>query len=307
METVIEIKQFKKYYGDFLAVDLEYLNVNKGEILALLGPNGAGKTTTLETLEGLRQPTSGELWIKGMNVQTEYQKIRKYIGVQLQSQSLQPNITVKEAMELFCSYYNVEPRYDLLERFDLKDIGSRQFANLSIGQQRKLALAIAIAHNPEILILDEPTAGLDVNVKAELHDVLKKLRSKGTTIILSSHDIFEIEKLADRIAILLKGKIITIGTPIEIKNTYDVVKIIVKTKEDTLQNKFSHEFIKKIQIEGDYLIYYIKKLDIHSVLSRLINFIDEHNDMILDINIEKSSLEERFIALTKEEVNENIS
>lgn len=299
-KPIIEIKNFQKYYGDFKAVDIDYLSVSKNEILALLGPNGAGKTTTLETLEGLRQPNSGELLINGLNVQTDYHKIRKLIGVQLQSQSLQPNITIKEAMELFCSYYQVEPRFDLLERFGLKDIESRQFGNLSIGQQRKLALAIAMAHNPEVLILDEPTAGLDVNIKAELHDVLKGLRNKGTAIILSSHDIFEIEKLADRIAILLKGKIVMIGTPTEIKNTYDVVKMSVKTQNGSLKH-FSDNALMKPQFIADYLEFYLNSSDIHQVLSNFMKYINEKEDTIIDINIEKSSLEERFIALTKED------
>ncbi|QVK18604.1 ABC transporter ATP-binding protein [Mycoplasmatota bacterium] len=298
MKPTIEIKNFTKYYGDFKAVDMKYLSVYPGEILALLGPNGAGKTTTLETLEGLREASSGELTLKGLNVRTDYHKIRKLIGVQLQSQSLPPSITIKEAMELFCGYYQVKPRVDLLERFGLKEIENRQFGNLSVGQQRKLALAIAMAHEPEILILDEPTAGLDVNIKAELHEVLKELRNKGCSIILSSHDMFEIEKLADRIAILLKGEIITIATPTEIKNTYNLIKINVKTEKSTLLNGFSSEFLINPINNQEYIEFYIDIKNVHQLLNEIMGYLDEHHDEIVDINIEKSSLEERFIALT---------
>lgn len=298
MKPTIEIKNFIKYYADFKAVDIKYLSVYPGEILALLGPNGAGKTTTLETLEGLREASSGELTINDLNVKTDYHKIRKLIGVQLQSQSLPPSITIKEAMELFCGYYQVKPRVDLLERFDLKEIENRQFGNLSIGQQRKLALAIAMAHEPEILILDEPTAGLDVNIKAELHEVLKELREKGCSIILSSHDMFEIEKLADRIAILLNGEIITIATPTEIKNTYNLIKMNVKTMNASLLNGFSNEYMVNPIKNQDYMEFSMDIKNVHQLLNEMMNYLDEHHDQIIDINIEKSSLEERFISLT---------
>jgi ABC-2 type transport system ATP-binding protein len=300
-DPIVVIKDFKKYYDDFLAVDMEYLDVFPGEILAILGPNGAGKTTTLETLEGLRNPSSGELTIKGYNVETDYQKIRPIIGVQLQSQSLQSNITVIEAMELFCSYYKVKPRYELLERFNLHELKNRQFSKLSVGQQRKLSLAIAIAHNPEVLILDEPTAGLDVIAKAELHDILTELRNQGTAIILSSHDMFEVDKLADRIAILFKGKIIKIGTPLEIKNTYDLIKVSVKTQQNSLVKQFQHEHILEVKIVQEYIEFFVNSQHIHIVLSDIMNVLNQNQDQIIDINIDKSSLEERFITLTRGE------
>ena len=161
-DSVIVVNDFRKLYGDFVALDGITFDVKQGEIFGLLGPNGAGKTSTLESLEGLRIPDGGSLVVAGVDPAKEPRKLRNVIGVQLQSSGLPETITPNEAMKFFCAYHGVPPRYELLERLGLGEKRNAQFHQLSTGQQRRLALALAVAHDPQVLFLDEPTAGLDV-------------------------------------------------------------------------------------------------------------------------------------------------
>jgi len=232
---MIEVKDFRKAYGNTVAVDGISFTAKQGEIFGLLGPNGAGKTSTLECLEGLRAPSGGSLRVVGLDPASEFHNLRNLIGVQLQSSGLPESITPDEAMKFFCAYHSVSPRFDLLERLGLAEKRKAQFYELSTGQQRRLSLALAVAHNPQALFLDEPTAGLDVATRVELHGMMRELQSAGTTIILATHDMAEAEEMSDRVAILLKGKIVSIGTPMEITATgAGLTKISVRTQDSSL-------------------------------------------------------------------------
>lgn len=178
MMPFVEVEGLVKQYGSAKAVDGVGFTISRGEIFALLGQNGAGKTTTLECLEGLREADEGRIMIAGFNPVKDFSKIRKIIGVQLQASSLPDIVTVEEAMKLFCLYLEVETRWDLLKQFDLQDKYKMQFGRLSTGQQRKLMLAVALAHHPQLLILDEPTAGLDVQSRVELHRIMRQEKEK---------------------------------------------------------------------------------------------------------------------------------
>ena len=202
-EAMIEVKNFCKLYDNFVAVDNISFTVHQGEIFGLLGPNGAGKTSTLESLEGLRPPNGGTLWVAGVDPAAAPHKLRNLIGVQLQSAGLPASITAGEAMKLFCAYHGVAPRFDLLDRLGLTGKRNVEFQGLSTGMQRRLSLALAVAHEPPVLFLDEPTAGLDVASRVELHNLMRELKEKGTTTILATHDMAEAEEMSDRVAILL--------------------------------------------------------------------------------------------------------
>ena len=229
---VIDVRDFRKTYGDFIAVDDISFEVNQGEIFGLLGPNGAGKTSTLESLEGLRSPSSGSLRVAGIDPTREQRKLRNVIGVQLQTSGLPDSITAEEAIMFFCAYHGVDARYDLLDRLGLAEKREAQYHQLSTGQQRRLSLALALAHDPSVLFLDEPTAGLDVATRVELHDIMREQQEGGTTIILATHDMAEAEEMADRIAILLRGQIATTGTPIEITaEGAGLTKVSVRTRD----------------------------------------------------------------------------
>jgi ABC-2 type transport system ATP-binding protein len=297
MEPIVQVEGFTKIYGSNRVVDSISFEIFPGEIFALLGPNGAGKTTTLECLEGIRKASEGKLLVSGLCPEKDFQKMRKVLGVQLQASALPDIITVEEAMNMFCLYLGTETRYDLLERFDLKSKYKTEFCKLSTGQQRKLILAISLAHHPKLLILDEPTAGLDVNTRVELHQIMREERAKGTAILLASHDMSEVEELADRVAILVKGKIVAAGTPNEIITSGDSkVRIHVKTQKNSLFDMQFGEMPITKDTEG-YGIFDTE--DIEGAVSQILSYIKSNEDKLLDLRVERPSLEDRFINITR--------
>jgi ABC-2 type transport system ATP-binding protein len=297
-EPIIAVRDFRKEYGDFTAVDGISFAVDRGEIFGLLGPNGAGKTSTLESLEGLREPNGGELRIAGIDPTRDARKLRNTIGVQLQTSGLFDNIIVNEAMEFFCAYHGVPANYELLDRLGLGEKRKTQYHQLSTGQQRRLALALAIAHEPAVLIMDEPTAGLDVATRVELHAIMREQQSKGTTIMLATHDMAEAEEMADRIAILLNGKIVTTGTPMEITSTgAGLTKVSVRTQESSL-SKDGVDFpaVTSSASKEAYQIYFTT--DIGPTVAAIIEYAEAQDDPLIDLRVERPSLEDRFLEIT---------
>jgi ABC-2 type transport system ATP-binding protein len=300
-DSVIQVQDFRKTYGDFVAVDGVSFDVRRGEVFGLLGPNGAGKTTTLESVEGLRVPDDGTLRVVGVDPTREPRKLRNLIGVQLQSSGLPESITPVEAMKFFCAYHSVAPRFDLLERLGLSEKRKAQFHELSTGQQRRLALALAVAHNPPVLFLDEPTAGLDVASRVELHDMMRELQNTGTTIVMATHDMAEAEEMSDRVAILLKGKLVIIGTPMEITATgAGLTKVSVRTGQSCLfEPGLTFPAVSQQLSKDQYSIYY--STDIGPTVSAIIAHIEAQEDALIDLRVERPSLEDRFLEITTTE------
>ena len=296
--SVIEATNFRKTYGDFVAVDGISFDVRQGEIFGLLGPNGAGKTTTLESLEGLRAPDGGTLRVAGIDPTREPSKLRNLIGVQLQSSGLPESITPDEAMRFFCAYHSVAPRFDLLERLGLSQKRKAQFHELSTGQQRRLALALAVAHDAPVLFLDEPTAGLDVASRVELHHLMRELQATGTTIVLATHDMAEAQEMSDRVAILLKGKLATIGTPLEITAAgAGLTKISVRTGNSSLSDPvLTFPAVSQQVAKEAYSIYF--STDIGPTVSAIIAHVEAQGDTLIDLRVERPSLEDRFLEIT---------
>lgn len=199
MNNIIEIKDLRKSYGTNTVLKGISLTVHKGEIFALLGVNGAGKTTALECIEGLRTYDGGSITVNGK------------IGIQLQSSSLQAHIKPMEAVKLFAKWNKTAPNGEMLEALGIPKLSKKKYADLSTGQKRRLHLALALIGNPDIIFLDEPTAGLDVEGRVSLHAQIRSLKSQGKTIILASHDMTEVEDLCDRIAVLRNGYIAFVG------------------------------------------------------------------------------------------------
>jgi ABC-2 type transport system ATP-binding protein len=297
-DAVIEARNFRKTYGDFVAVDDVSFGVRQGEIFGLLGPNGAGKTSTLESLEGLRAPDGGTLRVAGVDPTREPRKLRNLIGVQLQSAGLPESITPDEAMRFFCAYHSVAPRFDLLERLGLDEKRKAQFHELSTGQQRRLSLALAVAHDPPVLFLDEPTAGLDVASRVELHDLMRERQGTGTTIILATHDMAEAEEMSDRVAILLQGKLATIGTPMEITATgAGLTKVSVRTRGTSLAEPgLTFPAVSQQVAKDEYHIYF--STDIGPTVTAIIAHVEAQADTLLDLRVERPSLEDRFLEIT---------
>jgi ABC-2 type transport system ATP-binding protein len=298
-EFIISVNHFHKQYGDFVAVEDISFEVHPGEIFGLLGPNGAGKTSTLECLEGIRKPNGGTLKVMDVDPSRETGKLRNLIGVQLQSSGLPANMTVDEAMRFFSAYHGIAPRYDLLDRLGLGEKRRTQYHQLSTGQQRRLALALAIAHHPPVVILDEPTAGLDVGSRSELHDLMQELKEAGTSILLATHDMAEAEKMTDRVAILLRGKIVAIGTPLELTATGSgFTKVSIRTEQSILhQNGRTFPAVAQQAIQEDYATYF--STDPGPTVVALLDYVNQCGDRLIDLRVERPTLEERFLEITK--------
>jgi ABC-2 type transport system ATP-binding protein len=296
-DVVIEVRDFRKVYGEVVAVDGISFEVRQGEIFGLLGPNGAGKTSTLEVLEGLRPSDGGSLRIMGVDPTRESRKLRNLIGVQLQTSGLPDNMQVDEAIRFFSAYHAVAPNYQLLKRMGLSEKIKTQYHMLSTGLQRRLALTIALAHNPPVVLLDEPTAGLDVSSRTELHDLMRELQAGGTTIILATHDMAEAEKMADRVAILLQGSIVTVGTPRELTATGSgFTKVSVRTEGNVLsESGLTFPAVGRRVFKDEYVIYYCT--DPGPTVSAIIAHIEAKGDTLIDLRVERPSLEERFLEI----------
>jgi ABC-2 type transport system ATP-binding protein len=297
-DLVIRVRDFCKTYGNFVAVDGISFEVTQGEIFGLLGPNGAGKTSTLESLEGLRTPDGGLLYVMGVDPARQARKLRNLIGVQLQTSGLPDSIRVDEAIKFFCAYHGIAPRYDLLDRLGLAEKRSAQYHQLSAGQQRRLALALAVAHDPPVLFLDEPTAGLDVPSRVELHTLMRELQSAGTTIILATHDMAEAEEMTDRVAILLRGKIAATGTPLELTATgAGLTKVSVRTEGSSLSVPgVTFPAVSQQVFKDAYSIYF--STDIGPTVSAIIAHVEAQEDRLIDLRVERPSLEDRFLEIT---------
>ena len=285
MNDAIRVENFNKSYGDNLVVKGISFNVKKGETFALLGANGAGKTTTLECIEGIRKYDSGSIEVNGR------------IGVQLQSTSLQENLKATEAFKLFSKWNKAEIDWELFDSFGLSELKNMQYREMSTGQKRRLHLAIALINNPDIIFLDEPTAGLDVEGRAALHLEIRKLKEQGKTIIIASHDMAEVEKLSDRIAILKDGKIAFIGTAKELTSELkSQIKIYIKTT-----NLFNPDNLIYSRYDGMQQEYYVFTAeDLGEGLYELLESAKRTQNSVLDIRIEHASLEQRFIDIAKE-------
>ncbi len=207
-------------------------------------------------------------------------------------------------MQLFCVYHHVPPAFHLLERLGLTEKRNAQFFELSTGQQRRLALALAVAHNPQVLFLDEPTAGLDVASRVELHHLIRELQASGTTILLATHDMAEAEQITDRVAILLQTRIVSIGTPLEITATgAGLTKISVRTRSSSLlATDISFPAVSQHTSKADYHIYFSS--DTGPTVSAIIKFIESRGDTLIDLRVERPSLEDRFLEITNTGVSQ---
>jgi ABC-2 type transport system ATP-binding protein len=277
MGVAIQIDNLIKSYGANSVIKDISFAVNRGEIFALLGTNGAGKTTTLECIEGIRKYDSGNITVNGT------------LGVQLQSSSLPANIKAKEAYQLFCKWKKVQVNPKLFNIFELAQLKYKQYHEMSTGQKRRLHLALALIGNPDIIFLDEPTAGLDVEGRVSLHAQIRSLKEQGKTIIMASHDMAEVENLCDRIAILKDGKIAFTGTLIElISEMGEQCRIHIKT-ERPLQNA---------DYEQEYWVF--TSSNIGDTLLELLEICQQTQNKVLDVKIERASLEQRFMDIARE-------
>lgn len=231
-DPILKVEGLNIFYGDFQAVKNVGFDVKGGEIFGLLGPNGAGKTSTLSAVEGLLVPHSGNISVAGYNLKDQPLYARANLGVQLQSTSFQPELPVSDIIRLFAGLHSIdmskEKLAEILSNIKLEDATNKKFSQLSGGQQQRVSLAIALLHNPPLVLLDEPTTGLDPQSRRQLWERMEEMRTNGHGILLTTHSMEEAESVCDRVAIIDHGKVITIDTPLGLidkhRNDPDVIQ-----------------------------------------------------------------------------------
>ena len=298
-DPVLQVRNLSKRYGDLEAVRGISFQVAAGEVFGLLGPNGAGKTSTIEILEGLRTPDGGEISVCGYDPRTHGEELKHEIGAALQSTSLPDKIRVSEAIRLFASFYkrrrNVD---DLLKRFGLEEKRTAFYNQLSGGQKQRLALAMALVNDPQVLFLDEPTAGLDPQVRREIYDIIEELKREKKTIVLTTHYIEEAEKLCDRVAIVDHGKLIIEGTPRELKqSSADKTRIEVRLAqpEPDAVLKGLDGVADCRSINGGYVLHCQRP---PQAIVSLVKHLEAQGNELVSLEIATPALEDVFIELT---------
>jgi ABC-2 type transport system ATP-binding protein len=303
----ISVQDLRKNYGAVEAVRGIDLEVPSGEVFGLLGPNGAGKTTTIEILEGLRPRTSGKVSVLGFDPAVETKEIKNRIGVCLQATNLPDKMKVHEALELFDAFYTRHSDRDqILKRLQLWDKKDAQYKTLSGGQKQRVALALALLNDPALLFLDEPTTGLDPQVRHEIHGVIQELKENRRTILITTHYIEEAERLCDRVAIIDAGKIIELGTPREIQQRVLGHSLVEVTGNqamplDQLPDALRDE---KHATRDDGRTLSVQTDAPAAVIVELVKWIDQHGLRLVDIHLKRPTLEDVFIELTGKRLRE---
>jgi len=296
---IIEVHNLTKHYGPVQALRGVSFEVQEGEVFGLLGPNGAGKTSTVEILEGLRPPDGGIVSVCGLDPQMPGAAFKQEIGAVLQATALPDKLRVGEAVSMFASFY--KRRRDpaaLLKRFGLEEKRNTFYSQLSGGQKQRLALAMSLVNEPRVLFLDEPTAGLDPQVRREIYTIIEELKKERKTILLTTHYIEEAEKLCDRVAIVDQGRVIAQGTPRELKQRSAGTTRI----ELRLARPESDVALKQLEGVADCRasdgVYVVHSTRVPQTIVSLVKYLEAHGNELSSLDIAAPSLEDVFLELT---------
>jgi ABC-2 type transport system ATP-binding protein len=296
---IIEVHNLTKHYGPVQALRGVSFEVQEGEVFGLLGPNGAGKTSTVEILEGLRPPDGGIVSVCGLDPQTPGDTFKQEIGAVLQATALPDKLRVGEAIAMFASFY--KRRRDpaaLLKRFGLEEKRNTFYSHLSGGQKQRLALAMSLVNEPRVLFLDEPTAGLDPQVRREIYTIIEELKKERKTILLTTHYIEEAEKLCDRVAIVDQGRVIAQGTPRELKQRSAGTTRI----EMRLARPESDAALKQLEGVADCRasdgLYVVHSTRVPQTIVSLVKYLEANGNELSSLDIAAPSLEDVFLELT---------
>jgi ABC-2 type transport system ATP-binding protein len=300
----IEVDSLVKKYGDLTAIDSVSFTINKGKIFSFLGPNGAGKTTTVEILECLRKPTSGRAYVLGFDISKDQEEIKKRIGVLPQEFNTFESLTVRENLQYFAGMFGSSVDIDaLIKLVDLEDKRNEQYKKLSGGLKQRLGVAMALVNDPEIVFLDEPTAGLDPKARHEVWNVIRGLKRQGKTVFLTTHYMEEAEVLADTVTIIHRGKIVANGTPEELITQYGQRNLLILKNTD----KIAVPLIETLGLEasfdshaGDVKV----TLNHSSDLSEIVRALTLKQIAFGEMQLKRSSLEDVFLNLTGEMLRE---
>ncbi|MDQ2868339.1 MAG: ABC transporter ATP-binding protein [Verrucomicrobiota bacterium] len=300
-DPIISVIGFRKSYGEVEAVRGLDFEVRAGEVFGLLGPNGAGKTTTVEMLEGLRPRSSGDVRVLGLDPGKQTLQLKDRIGVCLQATNLPDKMRVNEALALFAAFYSKTTSGDaLLKRLQLWEKRDAAYSTLSGGQKQRLAIALALINEPQLLFLDEPTTGLDPQVRLEIRDLIEELRAENRTILMTTHYIEEAERLCDRVAIIDAGKIIALDSPqnlqaksaeqsgIEVRFTRPLRERVLPSFADAISTS----------ITDDALTLKVGSSHPARTLVELVKWLDAQNYELEDVQLHRPTLEDFFIEVT---------
>lgn len=299
MNVVIEVEKLYKTYGDIKAVNNISFKVSQGEIFGMLGPNGAGKTTTMEIVEGLRAADSGRVTVLGMDIKQRPRKIKASIGVQLQTTSLYPRLTVREVLDLFGSFFlKALPPDELIELVKLGDSRNKLCKNLSGGQQQRLSVALALVNDPRILFFDEPTSGLDPQARHNIWDVIKFAKEKGKTVFLTTHYMEEAERLCDRVAIIDHGEIIALDSPEKLVDHYFQEEAIEFQLDHSLEKDLLSQLAgaTNVVMENGKVTVYSRSVP--ATISAIMELANRMNMKLTDLYVRRATLEDVFLKLT---------
>jgi len=309
MPAAVQCRDLRKTYdGKVEAVRGLNLEIETGECFGLLGPNGAGKTTTIEILEGLLEPTSGQVTILGHTWRENQREMREWLGISLQETRLSEKLTVRETIELFASFYR-RPRSsdEVLEQLQLTEKADSWVGKLSGGQRQRLAVATALVCNPKILFLDEPTTGLDPQSRRQLWDIIREFQRQGGTVLLTTHYMDEAERLCDRLAIVDHGQVIAEGSPadlIERLGGHHVVEFSVSGNSDgaSLQRWSGLPSVESVRGDQDLIALNVKQP--HLTIPALLDAIDQQGSRLQHLTTRQASLEDVFVRLTGRHLRE---
>jgi ABC-2 type transport system ATP-binding protein len=307
VDNPIQVEALTKSYGSFPAVKGIDFEVRAGEVFGMLGPNGAGKTTTVEILEGLRTRTGGRVSVLGCDPEIQTRQLKDRVGVCLQANNLQEKLKVCEAMELFAAFYTrTVDATQLLKRLQLWEKRDTAYAKLSGGQKQRLALALALLNDPQVLFLDEPSAGLDPQARLEIHELVLALRREQRTILMTTHYIEEAEKLCDRVAIVDEGRIVAIGTPREIQEkvlAHSTIEIELAAPLGDLS--LPHwPLADQVAVDERRMKIFVTTGRPARIVVDMVMWLDEKGVELSDIRIKRPSLEDAFIELTGKSLRE---
>jgi ABC-2 type transport system ATP-binding protein len=304
-ESAIKVSNLTKCYGKLLAVDHINLIVKRGEVFGFLGPNGAGKTTTIKMLSGVTEPTSGTAFILGFNVAHDPINAKEVVGVVPEVSFLYDEMTAWDNITFSAKLYSVNKEkrsslaQELLQLFGLYERRNDRVGTFSGGMKKRLMIATALMHEPELLFLDEPTTGLDVQSARQIRDLIKELNKKGTTVFLTTHYIEEADQLCQRIAIINRGKIITVDTPEELKNlvkTENIIEVSFDHAGDIVNELKKLSRVRDVVIAGDKYRLYVE--DSAEALPSIIHFAEKNHLKVTSVNTVKPTLEDAFVKLT---------
>jgi ABC-2 type transport system ATP-binding protein len=297
----VTIEHLVKRYGHLVAVDDVSLSIHEGEIFGIIGPNGAGKTTTVECISGLRAPDTGSIAVYGLSPQKDRNRMREFVGVQLQESALPPRLRVGEAVRLFASFYSnpLDPD-QLLESLGIKQFANSSFKSLSGGQKQRLSIALALVGNPRLAILDELTTGLDPEARRETWGLIERMRDRGVTVILVTHFMDEAEKLCDRLALINHGIVIALDTPEAIAASAGGSRVrFVPSQPVDEQTLRAIPGVNEIERKERY----VTVTGTGDLAGSLINALAAVGVRVSEIDARSGNLEDAFIKLTRDDAS----